>query len=432
MTSGAPVLQAAGLRKAYPTYKSNWHRFAGWFGAPVRPTSEFLAVADVSFTLRRGESLAIIGANGAGKSTLLKMIAGTVRPTRGTVHVSGRVSAMLELGIGFNPELTGRQNAYVAGGMLGLSQKQLAAIMPELVAFAEIGDFFDKPVRVYSSGMQARLAFAVATAVRPDVLIVDEVLSVGDSYFVHKSIRRIRDFRTAGTTLIFVSHAMGDVRELCDRVLLLDRGRVLRDGPPDEVIDLYNALIATKEGATLSVKQRRLEGGWVHTRSGSGEARVCSVELLDSATRCPVAVARVGQELLLRIGVLCTKDIDRLVVGVLLRDKNGRDVWGTNTWHYGQAAGALVAGDRLQVDVRFANRLGQGSYSATVALHDLDTHLAANYEWQDNLLVFDVVNTDHPRFVGCNWIEPTFAMVKTNSAGATHTESSAAPLSRIP
>jgi lipopolysaccharide transport system ATP-binding protein len=414
------VIDAVG--KCYATYKSHLQRFARWFGVPVRARSEHWAVRDVSFELRRGECVAIIGQNGAGKSTLLKMITGTVRPTEGATRMSGRVNALLELGLGFNPEFTGRENVRIAGGLMGLSSARITELMPQIEAFAEIGEFMDQPLRVYSSGMQARLAFSLATAERPDLLIVDEILSVGDSYFSHKSFDRIRSFRDQGTSILFVTHGMADVRTLCDRVILLDRGRVLKDGAPDEVVDYYNALIAAKEAAKLSVEQRRQRGGWLHTRSGSGAARIAGVTLTDAASGEDVALARVGQRLRLRASIECRIALPRLVVGFMLRDRLGHVIWGTNTWHTQQALQDLKIGQRVQVELEFENTLGPGSYAFSMALHSSDSHVDANYEWQDNLLAFDVVNADRPQFIGSSWIDTKIAVFTAATRGATEVE----------
>jgi lipopolysaccharide transport system ATP-binding protein len=280
--------------------------------------------------------------------------------------------------------------------------------MPEIEEFAELGPFFDQPLRVYSSGMHARLAFALATAVRPDVLIVDEVLSVGDSYFQHKSFDRIRKFKEEGTAILFVSHNMGDVRALCDRVLLLDKGTVLKDGPPDEVVDYYNAMIAEKENAKLAVEQRRKKDGWVHTRSGTFEVASNCVELLDARTREPVATAQVGQELLLRLVAQANADIPHLVLGHMLRDRTGHVVWGTNTWHTKQVVHDVKAGQTVTFELRFPCNLGPGSYAFTNSLASSETHLEDNYEWSDNVAVFDVVNIEKPVFIGTNWLDATF------------------------
>lgn len=404
------VLSVSHLSKRYANYASNLERFAGWFGAPVKPTEEFWPVKNISFSLSAGEALGLIGQNGAGKSTLLKLITGTVRPTEGTAHVTGRISAILELGLGFNPEFTGRQNVFHAGGLMGLSQARLTELMPHIEGFAEIGEFFDQPLRTYSSGMQARLAFALATAERPEVLIVDEVLSVGDSYFQHKSFDRIRSFRAAGTSIILVTHSLGDVRALCDRVILLDKGHVLKDGQPDEVADYYNALIATKENEKLTVEQRRERDGWAFTRSGTFQVRASTLELLDAESREPVKVAQVGQSLVLRLVAKAEADVSRLVLGYMLRDRTGHVVWGTNTWHTDQALQNVKEGEEIEFQLPFTCTLGQGSYSFSLSLASSDTHLENNYEWQDNALVFDVINATHAFFTGTSALDARFVI----------------------
>ncbi|KAF1086050.1 Teichoic acids export ATP-binding protein TagH [Sporotomaculum syntrophicum] len=402
------VLDVQNVGKSFVSYRSNLSRFLRWFGLPVRPVHEYWAVRDISFTLHAGEALALIGQNGAGKSTLLKLITGTLRNTVGNIAVNGRISAILELGLGFNPEFTGRQNVYLSCGLLGLSNRQIDEIIPAIEDFSELSEFFDQPLRVYSSGMQARLAFSVATAVRPDVLIVDEILSVGDSYFQHKSFDKIRQFKQQGTTILFVTHSMSDVRALCDRVILLDNGKVLKDGPPDEVVDYYNALIADKENAKLSVQQRRQQDGWLLTRSGNFQAALKSLILMDEATQESVETVRVGQRLVLKLTAVINDNIPRLVLGYMLRDRTGHVVWGTNTWHTRQVVNNLKTGDEVEFFLRFTCTLGPGSYSFSPALVSSDTHLEDNYEWVDNALVFDVINTDKNFFIGTSWLDAVF------------------------
>jgi lipopolysaccharide transport system ATP-binding protein len=404
------VLNVSGLGKCYVSYRNNLARFAKWFGFPARHTHEYWALKDVNFSLRRGKALAIIGQNGAGKSTLLKLITGAVRPTTGSVQINGRVSAILELGLGFNPDFTARQNVYLAGGLMGLSTSELTTLMPCIEEFAEIGEFFDQPLRVYSSGMNARLAFAVATAVRPDVLIVDEVLSVGDSYFQHKSFARIREFSEQGTAILLVTHGLSDVRAICNRVILLEKGVVLKDGLPDEVVDFYNALIAEKEKAKLSIEQRRQRDGWLFTKSGTGDCSIALQELQDVETLSPVQVVRVGQRLKLVLDVDIRAHIPRLVLGYQLRDRQGHVVWGTNTWHTRQLLHDLQRGKRVRYELDFNCSLGPGAYAFTFALSSTDTHLVDNYEWIDNALIFDVVNADRSVFIGCNFIDAKICM----------------------
>ena len=403
-----PVLSVVGLGKCYKSYRSTLGRLISWCGLPAAISESRWAVQDISFTLHRGEALAIIGANGAGKSTLLKLITGTVQPSEGNIGSTARISAMLELGLGFNPEFTGRQNVYFAGGLMGMTTARLDQLMDEIIAFAELGPFFDQPLRVYSSGMQARLAFAVATAERPDLLIVDEVLSVGDSYFQHKSFDRIRSFKEQGTALLFVTHSMGDVRALCDRVILLDSGHILKDGPADEVTDYYNALVAQRDEERHAILQQRGQGGWLTTRSGSGEAQLVSLTLTDAASGAEVSTAQVGQDLRLRAEVRVDRDIPHLVLGYMLRDRTGHLVWGSNSWLSGQRLDDLRQGSIMTFDLLFPCRLGPGSYGFSAALVSSDTHLEHNYEWIDNALVFDVVNSDQVKFIGSNWLDGRF------------------------
>ncbi|MGL3606265.1 ABC transporter ATP-binding protein [Rhizobium sp. G187] len=406
------VLTVSAVSKRYAAYKSNLHRFASWFGANVTPVSEYWANREISFDVKAGEALALIGQNGAGKSTLLKMITGTVRPTHGQITVSGHISAILELGLGFNPEFTGRQNIYHAGGLMGFSQEELSGLMPSIEAFAEIGEFFDQPIRVYSSGMQARLAFALATARRPDVLIVDEVLSVGDSYFQHKSFDKIRQFKDQGTSIILVTHSLGDVRALCDRVILLDKGHVLKDGLPDEVVDFYNAMIADRENANAGggIKQVRGEDGWMRTRSGTAEAKLTAIQLLDRGTEQPIELASTGQNLLLRVEARITGELSALVLGLMLRDRTGHIVWGTNTAHTKQVIRFPATNCVYRFDVDFPCMLGPGSYGITAALTATENHTLGNYEWTDNALVFDVANMSQPTFVGTTALPASFSI----------------------
>jgi lipopolysaccharide transport system ATP-binding protein len=404
------VLTVDDVGKAFRAYRSEWRRVLSWVGMPVTPSAEHWAVRHVSFAVAPGEAVGIVGPNGAGKSTLLKLVAGTLRATEGRLDVRGRVAAILELGIGFNHEFTGRENATHACGLMGIQPDTVRALLPEIEAFADIGEYFDQPVRTYSSGMQVRVAFAVATAIRPDVLIVDEALSVGDAYFQHKSFGRIRSYRAQGTALLFVSHGMQDVRALCDRVILLDHGQPLREGPPDEIVDYYNAIIAAKESAELEVVQEREESGWLRTRSGTGEATMVEFVLSDAASGDVLKTVRVGQRVALTARVTIGVDLPQLVLGYMLRDRIGHVVWGTNTWHTGQTVENPRAGEQLQFRLDFTCTLGPGSYSFSPALVSTDTHLVDNYEWIDNALVFDVVNADQSFFIGTNWLDAVFAI----------------------
>ncbi len=395
------ALTVENLGKCYTRFDSEWMRFARWFGIPTKAAQEKWVIRNISFRVDHGEAVAIIGQNGAGKSTLLKMITGTTRPNEGRISIDGRVSALLELGLGFNPELSGRENVLHVAGMRGISYEQAQALVPQIEAFAEIGEYFDQPVRTYSSGMQMRVAFSVATAVRPDILIVDEALSVGDSYFVHKSFQRIKEFREAGTTLLFVSHDPGAVRILCDRAILLDSGKLVMEGNPSEVLDYYNALVAEREG--VSVKVDRTSEGKAITESGSGEAHIIDIALLDDSG-APIEIARVGQSVRLRLRARSQQAINSLVFGYMIRDRLGQSIFGTNTHHTDQVLKNISSNELLEFEAAFPLQLGPGSYSVSIALHADETHISKNYLWRDLALVFNVVNLEQPMFVGCAWI----------------------------
>lgn len=228
------------LYKEYKSYPNKWGRLIEWCGFTKKKRHKTKSVLnDINFTIEAGESVGIIGVNGAGKSTLLKLITGTTQPSSGEIKVNGRIAALLELGIGFHPDFSGRQNVYMAGQLLGYSTEEIDSLFPEIEAFAEIGEYIDQPLRMYSSGMQARLAFSVATATKPDILIVDEALSVGDVYFQAKCYSRIAEYKKQGMTLLLVSHAVMDISKQCDRAIFLKAGKVYADGPSREVVNLY-------------------------------------------------------------------------------------------------------------------------------------------------------------------------------------------------
>jgi lipopolysaccharide transport system ATP-binding protein len=403
-------IRVSNLGKAYRQYSSRWGRLAEWLSLSNKPRHRLKWVLQgISFEVSPGEAVGIIGINGAGKSTLLKLITGTSQPTTGEVHVSGRVAALLELGMGFHPDFTGRQNAHMAGQLIGLTAAEISSLMPEIEAFAEIGDYIDMPVRVYSSGMQMRLAFSIATCKRPDILIVDEALSVGDSYFQHKSFNRIRSFGQQGTTLLIVSHDKSAIQAICSRAILLKDGAVAMQGDPETVMDFYNALIADVENS--NVKQVPLQDGRMQTVSGTGEAVVSEIGLYNAAGE-KVELIRVGEPVELRVVVRVNSDIESLVLGYGVKDRLGQVMYGTNTWHSGQVIQAAKAGETYAFSVAFPANYGVGSYSIQTALVDKETHLSSNYEWRDLAVVFNVVNVDKFVFVGSLWNEPVITIEK--------------------
>ena len=400
------TIRLRGIGKVFRSYPSPWARLREWLGPASVPSHEqtwVLRRIDLDF--KRGEAVGIVGLNGAGKSTLLKLIAGVTQPTEGTVEVAGRLSALLELGMGFHPDFTGRQNLLTAGQLMGIPLRRLEELMPEIEAFAEIGDYIDRPVRVYSSGMQMRLAFSLATAERPEVLIVDEALSVGDAYFQHKSFDRIRQYKASGTTLILVSHDRFAIQSICDRAILLQEGGIAQDGDPESVLDYYNASLS----ATPEINQQ-IKDGRTQTVSGDGAASVVSLVLSEGDDGPDTEVVATGDLVTLTATIAAHETLEQLVFGYAIRNRLGQDMYGINTFHTGDPIGPLDAGEQIKVRCRFPMNLGAGEYSIATAVVAGETHLERNHEWCDLAKVFTVINANKKAFTGCVWLEPEVAV----------------------
>lgn len=404
------TITVSNLGKAYKQYPTRWSRLLEWLDPFSRRRHQLKWVMnDVSFTVKPGEAVGIIGINGAGKSTLLKLITGTTQATTGSVHITGRIAALLELGMGFHPDFTGRQNIYMAGQLLGMHVEEISRLMPEIEAFSEIGDYMDQPVRVYSSGMQMRVAFSIATARRPDVLIVDEALSVGDAYFQHKSFDRIREFRELGTTLLIVSHDKQAIQAICDRAILIKSGRLAMEGKPEAVFDFYNAMLAEHQGQ--QVTQSSDLNGQVRTVSGTGEVTIEDVKVTDLNNN-EINLVAVGQAIKINILVKAHQDVDSLVLGCGVKDRLGQMIFGTNTFHTGQILKDLKKGESYIFTISCLANLGIGSYTVHASLVRNESHVEKNYQWVDGAMVFEVFNKDKINFVGCSWNEMEFSIRK--------------------
>ena len=405
------ILSVQNICKTYLDYESNFKRFASWFSKNKEEKNVKTVLKDVSFDVGAGEVVGLIGQNGAGKSTLLKIISRTLKPSSGRVTSGAKISSILELGMGFHGDLTGRQNAYQSCSLMGYSKEQIDEIIAYIEDFAEIGEYFDYPVRIYSSGMQMRLAFSVVTANRPDILIIDEALSVGDVYFQHKSFDKIKEFKSLGTTLIIVSHDSGAIKSICDRVILLEKGQILKDGEPEAVLDYYNALISKKQDVQIS--QITLQNGKTATVSGNKKACIKNVEILDAAGK-KIQNLEVGKKIKLKVTVLANENLPSLVLGYQIKNRFSQVVYGTNTYHLKQALKNLKKGEEYDFGFEFDANLGVGSFSVTIALHDSDNHLQKNYEWRDNAIIFNVVNFSKPDFVGLAYLEPSLEIKRIN------------------
>lgn len=405
------ILSVQNICKTYLDYESNFKRFASWFSKNKEEKNVKTVLKDVSFDVGAGEVVGLIGQNGAGKSTLLKIISHTLKPSSGRVTSGAKISSILELGMGFHGDLTGRQNAYQSCSLMGYSKEQIDEIIAYIEDFAEIGEYFDYPVRIYSSGMQMRLAFSVVTANRPDILIIDEALSVGDVYFQHKSFDKIKEFKSLGTTLIIVSHDSGAIKSICDRVILLEKGQILKDGEPEAVLDYYNALISKKQDVQIS--QITLQNGKTATVSGNKKACIKNVEILDAAGK-KIQNLEVGKKIKLKVTVQANENLPSLVLGYQIKNRFSQVVYGTNTYHLKQALKNLKKGEEYDFSFEFDANLGVGSFSVTIALHDSDNHLQNNYEWRDNAIIFNVINFSKPDFVGLAYLEPSLEIKRIN------------------
>ena len=388
-----PVIRVAGVSKRFrrtlPGDRLRTLKSALVGGLRTRdlPRDETIpALEEVSFEVARGESFGLIGGNGSGKSTLLKLVAGMLRPTTGELAVDGRVAALIELGSGFHPEISGRENVYINGAVLGLSRRQIDRRYREIVEFSGLADFMEEPVKNYSSGMYVRLGFAVAIHTDPDVLLVDEVLAVGDEAFAHRCIRRIEEFLAAGRTLLLVSHSLDLVAELCDRVLWLDRGHQRLTGDPRRVVDAYRQAVAEEEGAEhLAAARANQEAAGELLRWGSGQAEITTVRLLgpDGSERYHL---QSGDRAVFEIHARAARPLTDFVFGIAVNTPRGFECWGTNTDLEGFVPGEL-AGDVVVRVTCPALRLAPGEYSVDVAIHARD---GAPYDYRRRAIGFTV------------------------------------------
>lgn len=346
--------------------------------------TDFWALRDIGFELEKGETLGLVGPNGCGKSTLLQIVSGILQPTSGRVVTRGRVAALLELGAGFNPEFSGRENVYLNGEIMGLSRAEIAKAMPSIEAFAEIGEFIERPVKEYSSGMYVRLAFSTAIHVDPEILIVDEALAVGDAVFANRCVRKFEELRARKVTVLFVSHDLGLVKQLSDRAILLLGGRIAAEGSPRDVINRYIGVVLEKQAPE---REKRGRGG--SFRHGDGTSEILSVAILNAAGQEVASVAS-GEPVAVRVRARFHRPVEDPMVGILVRTRIGMDVYGTNTRIEQTPLGNFAAGDELEVDFHLECWLTPQSYTLTAATQNDD---GSSHDWVDDAIAFDVVDT---------------------------------------
>ena len=401
----APLIEFRNVAKSYPIYARPGDRLKELLTFNrLNRHRDFWAVRDLSFTVDRGETFCVIGENGSGKSTTLQMIAGILRPTQGEARVTGRVSALLELGSGFNPEFTGRDNVYLNAAILGLSTAEIDRRFQRIVDFAEIGDFLHQPVKTYSSGMVVRLAFAVAIHVDPEILLVDEALAVGDIYFRQRCMRKVHELRAQGVTIVFVSHAIGDVKAIGDRCLWLDHGRVRALGSTDEVVTQYLAAMAEKDTAYLELKPRaetvaaRREQAPevvehipnVDHRHGDGRAEVIGITVLDEYGRV-APLLEPSSKVVVRISARARASVAEPNVGFMLRNHLGVDFAGTNTIRENIELAPMGAGDVVTVDFHLdLPELYPSAFSFSPAIADGNLVHYQMCDWIDNAITLQM------------------------------------------
>ena len=360
----------------------------------LRKEDAIAALEGVDFTVGRGEAFGVIGGNGSGKSTLLKLVAGMLTPSTGRIVVNDRVAALIELGAGFHPEISGRENVFINGAVLGLTRKQIERRYDEIVEFSGLGDFMEEPVKNYSSGMYVRLGFAVAIHTDPDVLLVDEVLAVGDEAFAHRCLRRIEEFLAEGKTLLLVSHSLDLVEGVCDRVLWVENGRQRLVGEPRRVIDAYRQEVAEKEGEEhrAAKKEREQAGEEVseELRWGSREAEITSIRMIAGVAGMSEGEERyhfeTGEDLVFEIRARAGRPLEDFVFGVAVSTPRGFEVWGTNTDLEGYVPGRFEG----EATVRLAcpaMRFAPGEYVVDVAVHSKE---GAPYDYQRRAISFTV------------------------------------------
>ena len=447
MSSNDIAIRVSNLSKRYEIYDTPRDRLKQFFMPIIRRVAgkankqyfqEFWALKDVSFEIKRGETVGIIGCNGSGKSTMLQMICGTLTPTSGNIQTNGRIAALLELGSGFNPEFTGRDNVYMNASVLGLSNKEIDARLDDIIAFADIGDFIEQPVKTYSSGMVMRLAFGVAINVQPEILVIDEALAVGDIAFQAKCMARLKGLMDTGTTVLFVSHDTSSVRNFCQKVLWLSNGEMKAYGDPELTIGLYVAEAHLSINSVLSKNRedskipesssiskavdsiidmesyRSFAEGW--RRYGDGRARILNASLL-SSNFLPVETICLREDFLIRFLVRAEVDVENPAFGFSFRDLKGNQVIASMTTNYRSiTVPNLKSGHNYIIEIRGQNMLAQGSYTLNLAIESLvERNIAHEFiDVVENAIVFrsSFGSDSHDIFAAMVWQDADISVLK--------------------
>jgi len=388
------ALEVRNLTKIYKLYEKPSHRLLEIFFKRKKHRL-FYANKNISFNLKKGETLGIIGVNGAGKSTLLKQIAGVIEPTSGEIKRYGRVTALLELGTGFNPEFTGVENIYFNGMLIGMNKDEISKKLNSIIDFSELGDFINEPLKTYSSGMVMRLAFSIAIHSEPQILIVDEALSVGDAHFSAKCTKELKKLKEKNLSVIYVSHDLNSLKLLCDRLILLNEGEIIEEGNPEKVINVYNYLIAAlNKNQSLTVSENSF---------GNLKAKILSCEV--KGVESDSNVLSSGEEGVVGLKIKADEDIENITVGILIRDRFGQDIFGTNTYYLNKKI-SLRKNKTYLIEFKMPFNIGAGKYSLTAAIHSDESHLNECVHWIDKAASFEIAGIKGIKFIGLCRLDP--------------------------
>ncbi|MFA7355324.1 MAG: ABC transporter ATP-binding protein, partial [Sulfurimonadaceae bacterium] len=379
------ILEVKNITKIYKMYKSNFDRLKEIFlNRPYH--REFVSNRDISFDLYEAETLGIIGVNGAGKSTILKIIAGVISPTSGEIIRHGRVTALLELGTGFNDELSGYENIFLNGTLIGMSEQECTQKAKEIIIFSELGDYIYEPIKTYSSGMKMRLAFSIAIYSEPQVLIVDEALSVGDAHFAAKCTKALKQRKEQNMSIIYVSHDLNSLKLLCDRVILLSHGEVVQEGDPEAVMNSYYFLISKLNDEAQEIKINDLS----ENSFGSFEIEIKKVLIFGEKSKSEIISS--GENATIQIYLKSFAEFENITIGIHIRDKFGQDIYGTNTY-YQKVDISLSKGEYICSFVMPLN-IGYGKYSLGCAIHTGNNHTDKCFHWLDHAHEFEVAGVE--------------------------------------
>ena len=392
------VLEVKNISKVYKIYKSNFDRLKEIF-LKRSYHKEFVANDNISFDLYDQETLGIIGVNGAGKSTILKIIAGVIEPTKGEVVKHGRVTALLELGTGFNQEMTGYENIFLNGILIGMKRAEIEEKIDAIIEFSELGDYIYEPLKSYSSGMVMRLAFSIAIFSEPQILIVDEALSVGDAHFAAKCTKALAEKKEKSMSIIYVSHDLNSLKLLCDRVILLNKGKIIQEGDPEEVINSYNFLISQlNEKSKKMVIESNKPSSY-----GTFEIEIVDVKIQGEKSKTDIISS--GEKAKIDIQIKSNKDLSNMTIGIIIRDKFGQDIFGTNSYYHDVEIDFQKGNNYLCTFLMPLN-IGVGKYSVTVAVHSNESHLDHCSHWVDHACNFEVAGIKGKRFIGICRLDP--------------------------